>query len=401
MILGILSFSYCLNLFQRYSPAVLFDHLTSEIFLTETEIGLIGSIFFYCYSITLIFAGYIVDRMGARMSLFLGLMIMALGSYIFTVNSVISFLMLGRAFVGIGSAMITIPVYKAAREVFPHDKYGSAVGIINTGGYVGTIAASVPLAFLLSIISWKEFYLGLSIFIAIMAVIAFFYIGSYQKKKDVVPEDRIKFSDLLHLLTNSRLWILCIWMLMFTGTKLAFQGLWAGLYFSNLYGQERGPILLMLISFGSILGAPFLGKISDKSRSRRNVLSSLTLVVLLNWLFLYIFPQKLNLIIVIPFYFFLGIGFTAFSLALMEVRDICPVKMTGSAVGIICAVGFLGSALFIQIVGGFFRGFTEHMDIIPYIRPVFLLNSVIMLAVLIILIIYEIWIKRHTTMELK
>jgi nitrate/nitrite transporter NarK len=91
------------------------------------------------------------------------------------------------------------------------------------------------------------------------------------------------------------------------------------------------------------------------------------------------------------FYFLLGVSFTAFSLALMEVKEFCPVKMTGTAVGIISAVGFLGSAVFIQLVGQFLETSSSRSeDIFNSIRSFFMLNVFVMGVVLVGLILYEV-----------
>ena len=124
---------------------------------------------------------------------------------------------------------------------------------------------------------------------------------------------------------------------------------------------------------------------------RRKTLIYATFIIFSLWFILYIFPNKLTAIITIFFYFILGINFASFSLAIMEVRDICKLEFTGMAVGIISSIGFFGSALFSQIGNVFYKSTKGigTMEIFQF-KTMFLLNSLVILFVLILLILYEI-----------
>ena len=172
---------------------------------------------------------------------------------------------------------------------------------------------------------------------------------------------------------------------------MAFQALWAGPYFVKVYGISYYPLILLIISVGSTVGLLIMGIASDLSSNRRKTLIYATFTVFSLWSILYIYPNKLIAIIAIFFYFILGINFASFSLAMMEVRDICKLELTGTAAGIIGSIGFFGSALFTQIGNVFYKstqgiGTTEIFQF----KSMFLLNSLVILFVLILLILYEI-----------
>jgi MFS-type transporter involved in bile tolerance (Atg22 family) len=67
-----------------------------------------------------------------------------------------------------------------------------------------------------------------------------------------------------------------LWFFFSGGTRIAFQGLWGGVYFTGPLGYTDGQngILLMLISLGCIAGAMLLGRVADRFGSLRTLVWS-------------------------------------------------------------------------------------------------------------------------------
>lgn len=390
LILLLISLAYFFTLFHRYSLAVLAINIIDEVSFVKDKLGLIGSAYFYFYAPMLFFSGVIVDYFGSKFSLKIGLSLLTVGCLLFSRASSLSLFFIGRGILGLGSAFVTIPSIKLIRETFQEKKFGVMLGIKNTVGYTGVIMASFPFAFLLSYLSWRTVYLLIGIITGLLTIISLILLP-HQGAKIYKEKNGLMINKIYTLMKIPRLWMLSIWMFMFTGSKLAFQALWAGPYFVKVYGISYYPLILLIISVGSTVGLLIMGIISDLSSNRRKTLIYATFIVFSLWFILYIYPNKLTAIITIFFYFILGINFASFSLAIMEVRDICKLEFTGMAVGIISSIGFFGSALFTQIGNVFYKS-TRGIDTteIFQFKTMFLLNSLVILFVLILLILYEI-----------
>ncbi|MFH1001709.1 MAG: MFS transporter [bacterium] len=397
LILLLLSSAYFFTLFHRYSLAVLAINIIDEVPFVQDKLGLIGSAYFYCYAPMLFFSGIIVDYFSSRFSLKIGLFLLTVGCLIFSRASSLTLFLVSRGIIGLGSALITIPSIKLIRETFQEKKFGMVIGINNTLGYIGVIMASFPLAFLLSYLSWRTTHLLISIITGLLTIISLILLP-HQRTEIHKEKKAMMLNKIYTLMKIPRLWMLSFWMLTFTGTKLAFQALWAGPYFVKVYGITYFPIILLIISVGSTAGSLIMGCISDLSSNRRKILIYASLFIFSLWFFLYIYPDKLSTPITISFYFILGISFASYLLALMEVRDICKLENTGFVVGIISSIGFFGSALFTQIGNVFYQSGEGGIDTtgIFQFKNMFLLNFIIILFIFMALILYEIWLKFRT-----
>lgn len=398
-ILLLLSSAYFFTLFNRFSLTVLAINIIDEVPFLQDKLGLIGSAYFYCYAPMLFFSGIIVDYFGSRFSLKIGLFLLTVGCLIFSRASSLTLFLVSRGIIGLGSALVATPSIKLIRETFQEKKFGMMFGIFNALGYIGVIMASFPLAFSLSYLSWRTTYLLISIITGILIIISLILLPSQSTK---IYKDKEKKSMMLNkiytLMKIPRIWMLSFWMFAFTGTKLAFQALWAGPYFVKVYGITYFPIILLIIGIGATVGQLIMGFISDLSSNRRKIFIYVTFLVFSLWFFLYIYPDKLSTLISIFFYFIVGIIFASYSLALMEVRDICKLEDTGFVVGLINSMGFLGSALFTQIGNVFYKFNEEGINTIEVsqFKNMFLMNFIVILFIFMALILYEIWLKFRT-----
>ena len=79
----ILAFAYLLVYFHRLSLSVVADDITNTFNTTAGVLGLLGSIYFYCYAFMQLPAGLLSDSVGPRKTVTFFLMIAAAGSILF------------------------------------------------------------------------------------------------------------------------------------------------------------------------------------------------------------------------------------------------------------------------------------------------------------------------------
>ncbi|MFC9838435.1 MFS transporter [Rhodococcus sp. NPDC127530] len=111
------------------------------------------------FAALLLFAGALSDRIGARRTYCLGLIVFVLASAACAFSPDLALLVAGRLFQGIGAALITPSSLALLREAFPDSaKRARAIGIWALGGAVAA-AAGPLLGGSMSLVSWRLIFL--------------------------------------------------------------------------------------------------------------------------------------------------------------------------------------------------------------------------------------------------
>jgi MFS family permease len=99
--LGVL---YIVSQFLRNSVGVIAPNLAAEIGLTPIEIGLLSSIYFFCFAATQLPLGVALDRFGPKLCILVSAAFTVLGCALFALASTAGGLVAGRALLGFGTA---------------------------------------------------------------------------------------------------------------------------------------------------------------------------------------------------------------------------------------------------------------------------------------------------------
>ena len=99
LIFIVLALAYLFVYFHRLSLSVVANDLIKEFQTTASVMGLLGSIYFYCYAFMQLPAGLLSDSLGPRKSVTFFLIIASAGSIIFGFAPTIKIAFLGRVMV--------------------------------------------------------------------------------------------------------------------------------------------------------------------------------------------------------------------------------------------------------------------------------------------------------------
>ena len=210
-------------------------------------------------------------------------------------------------------------------------------------------------------------------------------------------------------LTSSYFYAYLLWL--FPGLSFAFiaafAGLWAvptlqGIYGVNLEVAAMGSSMVFL---GTVIGAPILGWLADRSRQRRLIMFTVTSINLPLVLIFVVVPLPLWLVFIL----LMMMGFLAstYVLAFAMVREITDINVRGSAMGFTNMMCVLIGAPLLQPFIGFVLRRHEHgtvIDItqlppIAYQHALTSLLASLALALLVVLFIREKKSSSSTTTE--
>lgn len=369
-IFTVLALAYFFVFFHRLSLSVIADTLVEDFKTTAGVMGLLGSIYFYFYAAMQLPAGLLSDSVGPRRSVTAFFIVGAAGSILFGLAPTIEIAFAGRIMVGIGVSMVFIPTMKIlSRWFYPHE-FATMTGILNAVGGMGVLAATWALAAMTSSLGWRmsfELIGGCSLVLVLFLWLIVmdrpgdkgWPIIEDMKDADCEPSPPAPaiglWEGLKKVFSNPRFWPLALWFFFDNGVFFGLGGLWGGPYLMHVYGLSRNTAgsILSMIAWAMIIGSPLIGLFSDrmvKSRKIPITLCSTLLVLVLG--ILYAFPKGLSLPVLYGVFFLFAVcSASIVAIGFTSAKELFPVSMAGTSVGMVNLFPFAGGAVFMPLLG--------------------------------------------------
>jgi len=370
LIFFILSLAYLFVYFHRLSLSVVADDLAKDFQTTASTIGLLGSIYFYCYAAMQFPAGLLSDSIGPRKTVTFFLLIASAGSILFGFAPNIEIAFVGRVLVGLGVSMVFIPTMKILSQWFRAHEFALMAGILNAVGGAGVLAATWLLALMVAWFGWRVSFELIGVCTLILVGLVWLIIRDrpgdkglpslaeidHKGKEVAAPANQIGlWEGARRVVSEKYFWPVAIWFFFDCGIFFGFGALWSGPYLMHVYGMTRAEAgaVLSMIAWGMIVGSPFLGLLSDrvlKSRKKVFVLCTSGLVFIL--LIFNIFPSGLpHATLYVLFFIFSICASSIVVIGFTMTKELFPVEIAGTSVGTVNLFPFLGGAIFMPILG--------------------------------------------------
>ena len=156
------AFAYFLSYIFRGVNAVIFPSLERDIGITAGDLGLLTSAFFLAFAGCQPILGVALDRYGPRRVQATLLVLAAAGSALFGLAGSLPELILARILIGLGFAGGLMAAIKAITLWYPPHRWGLITGFHMMAGGVGTMAATLPVQWSLSVMSWQGLFFWLA-----------------------------------------------------------------------------------------------------------------------------------------------------------------------------------------------------------------------------------------------
>ncbi|MDY6905509.1 MAG: MFS transporter [Thermodesulfobacteriota bacterium] len=365
----ILGIAYFLVYFHRLSLSVVADDLVHDFNASAGAMGLLASIYFYCYAVMQLPAGLLSDSIGPRRTVTLFLTIAAAGSILFGMAPGIEIAFMARVLVGFGVSMVFIPTMKILSQWYREDEFASMAGLLNAIGGIGVLAGTGMLGVLATAMGWRFSFELIGICTIVVVVMAWLVVRDRPQAKGwpaiqeistsagkAAPPAAIPLLDgARRVVTEKHFWPVAVWFFFDCGIFFGFGGLWGGPYLMHAYNMSRAEAgaVLSMIAWGMILGSPFIGFVSDrllKSRKKPFIICSATLAAVM--LFLYLHPAGLSRPVLYAVFFVFSIAASAIVIVgFTTTKELFPVAMAGTSVGTVNLFPFLGGAVYMPFLG--------------------------------------------------
>jgi sugar phosphate permease len=398
LLFAILALAYAFVYFHRNCLSVVADDLVTEFAATASAIGVLGSIYFYCYAAMQFPAGLLSDSVGPRRTVTFSLLLAAAGSLLLGLAPTLKVAMIARGLVGLGVSMVFIPTMKILAQWFRAREFAFMSGMMQAAGGLGILAATSLLGWLATLAGWRASFAIIAGGTLLLVAGVWWIvrdrpadkgwpaIAEIDRRESVAQpppagEDSITgptaadgggaavpqvglWEGVRLVVAEKYFWPVAVWFFLDCGIFFGFGSLWSGPYLSHTYRLNKVQIggILSMIAWGMVLGGPLLGVVSQRilrSRKKTFVLCMSALVILL--LALSLFPTGLTRSALAGWFFLFSVASSAIVImGFTTTKELFPVEIAGTCVGMVNFFPFFGGAVFMWLLGRVLDTFSKN-----------------------------------------
>lgn len=367
------TFGYGLYYVCRLSLNVIKKPLLSNGYLTETQLGIIGSALFFAYAFGKFTNGFLADRSNIKRFMAFGLFFSAIINLALGFTSSFIVFTILWTFNGWFQSMGAPPAIISITRWFSKKERGTYYGFFSASHNIGEATTFIVTALFVTSFGWQWGFWGAGFIglIGVMLIISFLHESPQSKGLPSVAEfkgesynnstsDKTIKTLQFEVLKNPFIWILAIASAFMYVSRYAINS-WGILFLESQkeYSTLKASSIISISSISGIIGNIISGFISDKFfKGKRNIPALIFGILNAISLALFLFYPKGNLWMDMfsMALFGLATGVLICFLGGLMAVDIASKKAAGSALGIVGIASYIGAALQDIISGSLLEG---------------------------------------------
>lgn len=391
-ILGLVALATAINYLDRQNFPMVYVEIKKSIAISDSQFGLLSSVFLLTYGTMYAVGGRIVDIFGSRIGYAVIVVWWSIANMLHGLVSNVLGLGVARFLLGAGEGGGFPASAKVVSEWFPKKERSFAFGIFNTGSSVGAIIAPTLIFFIVSFFdSWRWTFLIFGGGGLLWVIVWFVFYNKPGKSRFVTEKEKayvlqetkgdgsnVKSIPWFELFRFRKMWGLLV-IKFLTDSAWFFFIFWLPKYLNDIRGLDiRGIgtyawIPYAMAGFGSLAGGWLSSYLMKKNLSldlSRKIALGISAALLPVSLLITTTSSTLMAI------FFFGIamlGHQFWSTIVQTLAvDIFPSKIVGSAAGLMGCIGTYGAMLFCLIIGYVIQheGYTLAFMVSGILHPV-------------------------------
>jgi sugar phosphate permease len=348
---------YILAVFHRTSLSAAGLVAVDRFGISASQLAVFTMVQLLVYAAMQIPVGVLLDRLGPRRMLTIGLALMTLGQFAFAVVTEYGPALSARVLVGIGDAMVFASVLRLVAAWFAPARNPVVTQLTGMFGQLGAIAAAVPMSAALSTLGWTQAF-GITTAVGVVLGVVLFAVVRDTPNADEVDEGPVGLADVAHGLRSSwaepgtRLGLWTHFTTQFSVTAMVV--LWGYPFFVQGEGLSKAQAggLLTLATAAGLVSGPIVGSfVARHPFHRSSMVLGIVAVIVTFWSAVLAWPGSAPMWLLAGLMLVLGIGGPASMVGFDFVRTFNPPHRLGGATGIVNQGGFVASLLTIVAIG--------------------------------------------------
>ena len=353
MVLIFISLAMFGNYYVYDSISPLADLLSKQLNFSDSDIGLLYSIYSIPNIFMVLIGGIIIDRLGTRKSSLIFAVLCGIGAVTTALQPDLTVMAAGRLIFGLGSESLIVAITTVIARWFKGKELSLAFGLNLTISRLGSFAALNSPSWASGFYDvWQEpLYIAAAAgFISLFAVVIYIFIDRYAERnyklREVSQQDKIVWKDIFRY--SKSYWFIILLCVTFYSAIFPFQT-FAVKFFMEYHGTSRefGGFLSSLLTLASMILTPLFGLMSDYY-GKRSLLMMFGSALLIP---VYLLMTYTNIYLIIPMVI-MGISFSLIPAVMWpSVALIVDESRLGTAYGLMTMIQQIGLAGFNLLIG--------------------------------------------------
>ena len=219
--------AFFISFFHRVSTGSIAANLQDELAIGAAALGTLGATYFYVYALMQVPSGVLADTLGPRVTLTMGMLIAGVGSIAYGLAETFTAAAVARTCAGLGVSGVFVCTLKLHSNWFHERRFATAVGAANVAGIAGALAATAPLAWLITRVSWRSVFVAIGAASLVLALAIWLFVreSPHAQARHAVTGNWRR--ALLAVVVNPATWPPFWVNVGVSGAYMTFIGLWA------------------------------------------------------------------------------------------------------------------------------------------------------------------------------
>jgi sugar phosphate permease len=347
---------YVLAVFHRSSLGVAGLLAADRFEIAATQLSVFTMVQLFVYAAMQIPVGALLDRYGAKRLLIAGVTTMTLAQFAFAFAESFQMGILARVAVGVGDAMVFIPLLRLVALWFPPVRIPMVTQLTGLLGQMGALVAASPLVAALHHWGWTpSFATAAAVGVLLGAVLVLVVRDSPYPDHEL---DRVKIRALARTVRSAwdtpgtRLGLWSHFTVQFGATVFALLWGYPFLVAGQGLAPETAGLLLVLMTLTAVVCGPLVGTfVSRFPFSRSTLILGIVAAIAGVWAVVLLWPGRSPLWLLVVLVVVTAVGGPGSMVGFDLARTFNPPTRIGSATGIVNVGGFFASLSTVTLIG--------------------------------------------------
>lgn len=347
MIWIIASIFYAYQYILRVMPNIMLDDIMLQFDIGAGTFGQFSGVYYLGYSIMQLPIGIMLDRYGPRkiMTGCILLTVLGLAPMIYATHWV--YPILGRLFVGIGSAAAILGVFKIIRMTFSEKQFPRMLSFSVMIGLIGAIYGGGPVSYMRDALGYTAVVQIFGALGIALAALTYWIIPDVKN-----PPQESVMAEIKEVFGNGKVVACCIFAGLMLGPLEGFADVWGSTFLKHVFEYDAvvAASLPSMIFIGMCFGSPLLNFVAEKIGNYLAAIIGAGIVMTIIFTSLLIWqptPQVTSFIFILA-----GICSAYQILAIYKVSTYVPENMAGLATAVANMIIMIFGYFFHTVMGG-------------------------------------------------